>query len=99
MLLDALRGLTSRLGQYAGYSGELFRYSTLSMEWTMLDADAGATGTSPSGRQSHAMTAVGSDIYVFGGYIGSGYTGERYVDPSNRVERGWVVWGPLRSQI
>jgi hypothetical protein len=48
--------------------GELFRFSTISMEWTMLDAAAGVTGTSPSARLSHAMTAVRTDIYLFGGY-------------------------------
>ena len=34
----------------------------------MLDAAAGVTGTSPSARQDHAMAAVGTEIYVFGGF-------------------------------
>ena len=38
----------------------------------MLDAAAGVTGTSPSTRQRHGMTAVGTDIYLFGGYVVKG---------------------------
>ena len=44
----------------------MFRYSTITMEWTMLDAAAGVTGMSPSARWDHAMAAVGTDIYLFG---------------------------------
>ena len=67
-----------RAGQYAA-SGktELFRYSTLSVEWTWLNAAAGVTGTSPSARSSHAMAVVGSDLYVFGGKIGGGKVCDR----------------------
>ena len=33
----------------------------------MLDAAAGVNGTPPSARYHHAMAAVGTDIYLFGG--------------------------------
>ena len=52
--------------------GDLFRFSTVSMEWTMLDAAAGVTGMSPSARNGHAMAAVGTDIYLSGGTPDSG---------------------------
>ena len=53
-----------------GYSDELFKYSTATMTWTRLDAEAGVTGTAPSGRFGHSMTTVGEDLYVFGGDSG-----------------------------
>jgi len=37
------------------------------MTWTQLDAVAGVTGTPPSARHGHSMTAAGADIYLFGG--------------------------------
>jgi hypothetical protein len=59
-------------------SGELFRFSTISMEWTMMNTAAGVTGTSPRStrifQQNHAMAAVGTDIYHFGG--GGDFGGE-----------------------
>jgi len=63
---------------FSGSSGELFRYSTISMEWARLDAAAGVTGTWPSARLSHALAAVGTDIYLFGGMTDSGSSGELF---------------------
>ena len=59
---------------FGGYSGEelVFRLSIITKEWTMLDAAAGVTGTSPSARFDHAMAAVGTDIYLYGGSKGKG---------------------------
>jgi len=54
------------------YSAELFKFSTVSMEWTDLSAAAVVKGSPPSGRLDHTMTAVGTEIYVFGGWTGSG---------------------------
>ena len=54
--------------QCAGYSAELFKFSTDSMEWTDLSAEGVVKGTMPSARYWHAMTAVGKDIYLFGGF-------------------------------
>ena len=51
----------------AGLSAELFKFSTDSMEWTDLSATGVVQGTIPSARASHFMTAVGKDIYLFGG--------------------------------
>lgn len=52
------------------FTYELFRFSTVSLRWTRLDVVARKMGTAPSvtGGLAHAMTAVGSDLYVFGGY-------------------------------
>jgi hypothetical protein len=52
------------------FSAELFKFSTVSMEWTNLDAAAGVKGTGPSARSRHAMSAVGTDLYLFGGATG-----------------------------
>ena len=52
----------------ADYSAELFKFSTESMEWTDLSAADVVKGTMPYGRMSHGMTAVGKDIYLFGGF-------------------------------
>ena len=56
----------------AGPSQELFRFSVETLTWTKLDTAAGVTGTGPSARYMHSMASVGSDIYVFGGFTGSG---------------------------
>ena len=53
--------------QCAGYSADLFKFSTDSMEWTDLSAEVVVNGTRPSEREYHDMTAVGKDIYLFGG--------------------------------
>ena len=85
--------LTRRAGSCAGdLSGELFRFSTISMEWTMLDAGAGVTGTSPSARYYHAMAAVGTDIYLFGGVTGSGKGCDWWMwrgQTEGRAHAGW----------
>jgi hypothetical protein len=51
------------------YSAELFKFSTVSMEWTNLDAAAGVKGTGPSAGPGHATFAVGTDLYLFGGNV------------------------------
>ena len=55
----------------AGYSNELFRFSTTALQWEELDA-ALVSGSPPSARDGHTMAAVGSDIFVFGGWTYSG---------------------------
>jgi len=54
---------------------DLFKYSTATMTWTQLDSGAGVTGTGPSARSEHTMTAAGQDLYVFGGLCVSGESG------------------------
>ena len=50
-----------------------FKFSTDSMEWTDLSAAGVVKGDMPSARNGHTMTAVGRDIYLFGGNgVGSG---------------------------
>ena len=62
----------------AGLSEELFRFSVETLTWTKLDTAAGVTGTGPSARWGHSMASVGSDIYVFGGWLANG--GERMME-------------------
>ena len=50
----------------AGFSNELYRFSTTALQWEQLDA-ALVSDSPPSARSSHAMTAVGSDLFIFGG--------------------------------
>ena len=57
---------------YAGSSAELFKFSPETMEWTDLSAAGVVKGTMPSARSGHAMTAVGKDIYLSGGYAAAG---------------------------
>ena len=62
-----------------------FKFSIVSMEWTNLDAAAGVKGTGPSLRSGHTMSAVGTDIYLFGGDLISGKGGRRCQGEG----RGW----------
>ena len=55
--------------QFPGDSAELFKFSTDTMEWTDLNAAGVVKGTIPSARSAHGMTAVGKDIYFFGGIV------------------------------
>jgi hypothetical protein len=54
-------------GNHAGYSQELFKFSTETLAWTKLETGANVTGTGPSARYGHTMTSVGHNIYIFGG--------------------------------
>jgi len=60
----------------SGWSNELFRFSTTALQWEQLDASrvSGPFGCEPwpSARYGHTMAAVGSDLIIFGGSIGSG---------------------------
>jgi hypothetical protein len=47
----------------AGLSDELWVLSTTRMEWTL----SMVVGESPSARYGHTMTAVGNNLYLFGG--------------------------------
>ena len=55
----------------AGTSDEFFRFSTTALQWEVLDAGL-VSGSPPSARDGHAMAAVGSDIFVFGGITDQG---------------------------
>jgi hypothetical protein len=50
---------------HTGTLDKLFKYSTVTMSWTQLDAGVGMTR--PSARYSHSMATVEQDLYVFGG--------------------------------
>ncbi len=54
---------------HAGYSAELWRFSTVTRGWERLDSTA-ADGAGPSSRDGHVMTSVGLDLWVHGGYTG-----------------------------
>ena len=50
----------------AGYLDDLFRFSTTTFQWEQLNGPL-VSGSPPSARSSHAMTAVGSDLFIFVG--------------------------------
>jgi hypothetical protein len=56
---------------YAGFSSELWRFSTSTRRWERADSIA-ANGARPSTRHSHVMTSVGLDLWVHGGSTDSG---------------------------
>jgi hypothetical protein len=56
---------------HAGLSAELWRFSTSTLVWERADSTA-ANGAGPSARFHHVMTSVGLDLWVHGGYTGSG---------------------------
>ena len=49
-----------------GPSDELWRYSTISASWELLNKQEG--GVQPSARSFHVMAAVGSELYLHGGW-------------------------------
>jgi len=51
----------------AGSLNDLHRFSTTALQWEQLDG-ALVSGSPPSARYGHGMVAVGSELYVFGGY-------------------------------
>jgi hypothetical protein len=51
---------------HAGYSNELWRFSTSTRVWERVDTPA---TNRPSGRGGHTMTSVGQDLWVFGGLV------------------------------
>ena len=69
-------------------SDELWVFSTTSKEWTLLSTTTGG-GEGPSARFGHAMTAVGSDIYLHGGDTDTYADGDG--ESRDRVRRGdWL---------
>jgi hypothetical protein len=56
---------------HAGYSTELWRFSTSTREWDRANSTA-ANGAGPSARYDHVMISVGLDLWVHGGSTGSG---------------------------
>ena len=68
-------------------SNELFRFSTTKHQWEQLDATR-VSGSLPGARERFGMVSVGSDLYVFGGYVGG------YADSAGEEGR-WllvIVW-------
>ena len=47
-------------------------FNASSKVWTLMNADAGVTGSPPSARQVSALTAKGNRIFIFGGRNGHG---------------------------
>lgn len=54
------------------YSQELLVYNASNKAWKLYDAAAGVTGTPPSHRTVHSMTAVGHRIFIFDGLCHNG---------------------------
>jgi hypothetical protein len=58
---------------HADLSAEVWRFCTsrATLGWERVDSTA-ANGAGPSARSNHVMTSVGLDLWVHGGYTGSG---------------------------
>ena len=69
------------------YSNDLFRFSATEQKWDQLNATR-VSGSPPSPRSGHGMVAVGSDIHVFGGGMGSGY-GSTELFGFSTTEKKW----------
>jgi hypothetical protein len=65
-----------------GYSNDLFRFSTTENKWVQLDAKR-VSGSPLTARRGHGMASVGSDLYVVGGFTGTGEEG--LCDDGHRV--------------
>lgn len=48
-----------------GSLGDLYVFDTRTSAWSLVDS--GGSGATPQARSYHAMTSVGTDLYVFGG--------------------------------
>ncbi len=55
----------------AAPSAELWRFSTSSRVWELVDSTA-ANGAGPRARRCHVMTSVGLDLWLHGGNTGTG---------------------------
>jgi hypothetical protein len=89
---DRACGLCAVFSEEETLSAELFKFSIVSMEWTNLDAAAGVKGTGPSARSGHAMSAVGTDLYLFGGATGTAVGPDLYLyGGSPGVSSYWVT--------
>ena len=55
-----------------GYLGDLWVWSTVDHKWTEVEVGTPA----PSARSGHAMTVVGQQIFLYGGYGGDSGSGE-----------------------
>ena len=60
-------------GDWSGYSDELWRYSTTTGTWELVETPAG--GAKPSARRFHVMAAVGDELYLHGGSTSDMYGG------------------------
>ena len=61
---------------HAGFSAELWRFSTSTRGWELVDSTA-VNGAGPCARSYHVMTSVGMDLWLHGGWsLGSGVLGE-----------------------
>jgi hypothetical protein len=62
--------------EIAGYSNDLFRFSTTENQWGLEEIGfESVEGSWPSARESHGMASVGSYVYVFGGSTPTGEEG------------------------
>ena len=63
--------LMTSLPHAGSLSAEMWRFSTSTRVWERADITT-ANGAGPSTRFLHVMTSVGLDLWVHGGYTGSG---------------------------
>ena len=50
------------------FSAELWRFDTSTLGWEEV-VNTMDNGVGPSGRYDHAMTSVGLDLWMYGGYV------------------------------
>ena len=70
-----------------GYSkmDDLWQLCTETLRWTQLNVAAGVRGLTPEARSAHTLTAVGSNLYLFGGL-----SGDIMADTLSRSQELWV---------
>jgi hypothetical protein len=56
---------------YAVNSADLWRFCTSTCGWERVDRTS-VNGTGPSARSGHVMTSVGLDLWMHGGFTGTG---------------------------
>jgi N-acetylneuraminic acid mutarotase len=76
-------------------SDDLWKLSTLTLVWTPLDSTVGST--KPSGRHLHAMVAVGTNVYLHGGFTGSVSSSELWL-LSTVPTHSWKLLSPSGSK-
>ncbi len=81
---------------HAGWSEEMWRFSTSTRVWEQVDT--AANGAGPSSRSDHVMTSVsGLDLWVHGGNAMSGDSDELFsLNVARAVGRTWN-WSDIQD--
>lgn len=92
----AMASVGTRLFVFGGQTGQttkslandLWRYDTIASTWAFLNANI--SGTLPSARTGHAMTSLGTRLFVFGGETASGFSDE-FWEYNEDVDSCWTL--------